>query len=446
MPILLKILVLLVCWVGLPGAAGWAGGLPEPPAGSVADPALLEKGRRLFLDYCAHCHGNQGNGDGYNAEFLDKDPAEFSNPEFQSKKSNDRLFRAIQKGGAAVKKSPLMPVFGHTLSEEEIWSLVAFIRHLGKDTSHPVTVPAGASSERPMEPVLTRSDMDSFSRWFKEEGQKKEQTDTGELLFLNKKSCLACHQLNEEGGQVGPSLNRAAFNYRPEWVYAWISNPQAFRPDSKMPNLGLQLEEARALAAFLASFEPAGEEDEDEEEGDEGDEEEGDEEEEEEEKPIPDEWKKYLSTSADPERGKKIFTDPEGTAYCSKCHRVNGEGGLVGPELSLVGTSRTREFLLESLLDPNKVITAGYKTIMILTKDRKFITGIKKNEDESGFDIVDKEGKERHIPRDQVKKSKTQKISTMPGNFKDLLEVQEVADLLSYLGTLTVPAFTASAK
>jgi putative heme-binding domain-containing protein len=111
-----------------------------------------------------------------------------------------------------------------------------------------------------------------------------------------------------------------------------------------------------------------------------------------------------------------------------------------------VGTSRTREFLLESVLAPNEVITAGYKTIMILTKDRKFITGIKVNEDESGFDIVDKEGKNRHIPREKVKKFKTQKISTMPGNFKDLLEVQEVADLLAYLGTLTLPAITASSR
>jgi hypothetical protein len=76
---------------------------------------------------------------------------------------------------------------------------------------------------------------------------------------------------------------------------------------------------------------------------------------------------------------------------------------------------------------------------MILTKNRKFITGIKKNEDESGIDIVDKDGRNLHIPREKIKKFKIQKISTMPGNFKDILEIQDVTDVLAYLGTLALP-------
>jgi len=426
MPNPLKVLLLVACFAVIPSLPAWAGGVPSSPPGLAMDPEFQEKGKRLFLDYCAHCHGNHGDGDGFNAEFLDKDPAELSSPEFLAKRTNDQLFRVISEGGAKVKKSHLMPVFGHTLSEEEIWSLIAFIRQLGQGGSA-VTAPEGVNTERPLGSVLSRSAMDSFLKWFAEEGQKKEQTKSGELLIMNKKSCLGCHQLNEEGGRIGPNLDRSSFNYRPEWIYAWVSNPQAFHPDTKMPNLGLEPKEARAITAFLVSFQP--EEDDEEEKSEAG---------------IPDDWQQYLSTVGDAVRGEKIFNDAEGTANCAKCHLVKGKGGTVGPELSIVGTSRTREFLLESVLDPNVVITAGYKTIMILTKDRKFITGIKVNEDESGFDIVDKEGKDRHIPRDKVKKFKTQKISTMPGNFKDLLEVQEVADLLAYLGTLTLPAITSA--
>jgi len=81
---------------------------------------------------------------------------------------------------------------------------------------------------------------------------------------------------------------------------------------------------------------------------------------------------------------------------------------------------------------------------MILTKNRKFITGIKKNEDESGIDIMDKAGKNLHIPREKIKKFKIQKISTMPGNFKDLLEIQDVTDVLAYLESLTLPVFASS--
>ena len=125
-------------------------------------------------------------------------------------------------------------------------------------------------------------------------------------------------------------------------------------------------------------------------------------------------------------------------------HLIKDEGGTIGPELGIVGTSRTRRFLLESILDPSAVITSGYKTIMIMTKNRKFITGIKKNEDELGFYIVDKNGTKLYIPMDKIKKFKTQKTSTMPGNFKDLLEVQEVADILAYLSTLTLSAIATS--
>ena len=414
----------MFCFSLISGVFVWADDTSRSASTPTGQKDILERGKHLFQGYCAHCHGKFGDGDGFNAEFLDRDPTALSNPEFLAKRSNDKLFRVISEGGARVKKSHLMPVFGHTLSEEEIWSLIVFIRHLGKDEVL-VTVPEGVKSKKPMRPVLTRSDMTSFSKWFAEKGQEKEQVDTGRLLVMNKISCLGCHQLNDEGGRIGPNLNRSFLNYKPEWIYAWISNPQFFRPNTKMPNLGLAPEEARAIASFLVSFLP-------EKEGEEIKFE------------VPEEWKQYFFTKGDPKRGEKIFNDSEGKANCAKCHLIKGQGGAVGPELSFVGTSRTREFLLESILDPDAVITSGYKTILILTNEGKFITGIKKNVDGSGFDIVDKNGKDRHIPRNRIKKFKIQKVSTMPGNFKDLLETQEVADLLAYLGTLTLPTITAS--
>ena len=235
---------------------------------------------------------------------------------------------------------------------------------------------------------------------------------------MNKKSCLGCHQLNDEGGRIGPDLNLSAYHYKPEWIYAWISNPQAFRSETKMPNLGIEKEEARSIAAFLASFQP-------------------DQERIQVEFKAPDNWEKYFATKGDSQRGKIIFNNPEGPANCAKCHLVRGDGGVVGPELSFVGTSRTREFILQSILDPSEIIRSGYETIVILTKNRKFITGIKKNEDESGIYLIDKNGEELHVQKNKIKKFKTQKISTMPGNFKDLLTTQEIADILAYLDSLT---------
>ncbi|MCH8207748.1 MAG: c-type cytochrome [Nitrospinae bacterium] len=375
---------------------------------------IAEKGQKLFLHYCAHCHGAKGDGDGYNSEYMDKEPSELSDHTFIAKKSNKQIFKVINLGGVGVKKSSMMPVFGNTLSGEQIWQLVAFIRYLAEDDSHPVIVPEEASKESPAQRPFDYQIIKTFSEWYSKNGKNKETLDWGQKLFFKKKSCLACHQIEDEGGRVGPDLSRAGFLYKPEWLYSWLMNPQHFKPQSKMPNLGLGVEEDQAITAYLASL-PA--------------------------EPIeaPEEWRGYLSKKGNSEKGKELFNNPEGKAFCAKCHRVNKEGGEVGPDLSYVGISRSLPFILESILEPKKVITVGYASVLILTKEGKFLTGVKVNEDDSAIDILDKEGTLLHVPKDKIKKYKTQKISIMPGNFKEILSVEEIQDLMAYLETLTIP-------
>ena len=373
--------------------------------------SLASQGRPLFLHYCAACHGVSGDGDGYNAEQLEKEPAELSNKKFIAKKKDSQIYRVIKFGGQGVKKSHLMPVFGHTLSEEEIWSLVAYVRHLAGDKDHPVILPDKTPKTRPASPPISHASLKGFRDWFSKNGKDPSLIDQGEKLFRKKKSCFACHQLEDEGGLVGPDLSRAGFSYTPEWIFTWIGNPQSVKPKSKMPNLGLNNEECRAITAFLVSLKGEG---------------------------LKKKWEVYLASSGDPAKGKKLFFDSEGKANCGKCHTVNGQGGKVGPQLSFVGTSRTKAFLLESILNPKAVITSGYSSILILTKKGKFITGVKMNEDDSSIDLMDKEGNALHISKDEIKKYKTQKISIMPGNFKDILTQDEVRHLLAYLGTLKI--------
>ncbi len=425
---LTSFLIALLCFFVLhPVSQGRAGG--HESAEDVQFSELAIAGEPLYLHYCAHCHGVSGEGDGFNAENLDKDPAELSDNAFVSKKTNDRLFRVISEGGRAVKKSYLMPVFGQTLSEKEIWSLVAYIRLLAEDKQHSVTLPENTKSARPMIPPETGESLREFMQWFENEGSGGGLVKVGESLFRDKLACFACHSVADEGGRVGPELTRAGYLYKPEWLYVWIKNPQHAKPKTRMPNLGVKEDQARALVAYLESLK-----------GQSGDEEEEEGEEGEDAEPIVlDEWKTYLETKGDALAGEKLFFDLEGTANCAKCHTVKGEGGRIGPNLSLVGTSRTQEFLLESILNPKAVITVGYSSILILTKEGKFLTGIKINEDDQSLDIMDKEGKPLHIEKSLVKKFKTQKISIMPGNFKDILSEEEIKNLLAYLTRLTLP-------
>ena len=123
----------MLCFVLISSAFVWAGDISRSASTPIDPKDIFERGKHLFQGYCAHCHGKYGDGDGFNAEFLDKDPAELSDPKFQAKRSKEKLFRVISKGGAKIKKSHLMPAFGYTLSEKEIWSLVSYVRYLGNN-------------------------------------------------------------------------------------------------------------------------------------------------------------------------------------------------------------------------------------------------------------------------------------------------------------------------
>ena len=368
---------------------------------------LMEQGKSLFGHFCVHCLGIGGEGDGFNAEYLDKDPADFTDSDFMAKKSDERLFRVIQKGGPEVKKSFLMPPFGYTLSEEEIWSLIIYIRSF---SGGQVGIPPSMQKLRPKTPVLKPKHIKALvEAGFRNPGL----IDQGERLFRKKKACFACHQIEEEGGQIGPDLTQAGWMYPPEWLYVWLNDPQSIKPHTKMVNLGLKGDESQAVVSYLMSQTGEG--------------------------GNPEAWQPYIEEKGDPEQGKKLFFDSNGKAHCGRCHQVQGEGGELGPNLSFIGSARKQNFLLESILKPSEVITKGYATLLILTKNGKFLNGLKKSEDETSLDLVDKDGKILHVPKDIIKKYKTQKISMMPGNFGDLLSVQEIKDLLAFCQSLSLP-------
>jgi mono/diheme cytochrome c family protein len=87
-------------------------------------------GKVTFTHYCQTCHGESGAGDGFNAFNLDPHPRDLSDSEFQKKKSDAELADAIQRGGAGVGLSALMPPWGHTLSPRQIDELVLYLRTL----------------------------------------------------------------------------------------------------------------------------------------------------------------------------------------------------------------------------------------------------------------------------------------------------------------------------
>jgi mono/diheme cytochrome c family protein len=98
----------------------------------VAHAADVEQGKKLYMQFCATCHGQSGKGDGPAAAALNPKPRDHTDKEYMSKLSDEDLFKVIQNGGASVGKSPLMPAWGASIKPDEIREIIAYVRTLSQ--------------------------------------------------------------------------------------------------------------------------------------------------------------------------------------------------------------------------------------------------------------------------------------------------------------------------
>jgi mono/diheme cytochrome c family protein len=113
-----------------------AGATPADPVGPADSIRLgaITDGAALYDRVCAACHGRQGGGDGFNAANLPVRPTAHGDSAYLSRRPDDTLFDGIFAGGYILNKSNRMPAWGETLSREQIWSLVRYIRQLCRCT------------------------------------------------------------------------------------------------------------------------------------------------------------------------------------------------------------------------------------------------------------------------------------------------------------------------
>lgn len=136
----------------------------------------------------------------------------------------------------------------------------------------------------------------------------------------------------------------------------------------------------------------------------------------------------------DVELGETLFFTKT-VLSCVRCHKVNGEGGEVGPDLSSIAAKKDREYLLESIVAPDAKIAEKFETIMLLTEDDQFITGILKSETASTLELINAEGEITFVESDVVV-SRKQGKSAMPADLIKSLSKRELRDLVAYLASL----------
>jgi putative heme-binding domain-containing protein len=142
-----------------------------------------------------------------------------------------------------------------------------------------------------------------------------------------------------------------------------------------------------------------------------------------------------LSLKGNAERGRDLFLKSAGL-QCVNCHRVNGTGSTLGPDLSQIGKKATRGQILESLLEPSKQIEPAYVAYLLETTDGKFTTGLlaSKTDKEVVLKVVG--DKEVRVPAAKVERLAPQPKSLMPELLLRDLTADQAADLLEFLSGL----------
>jgi len=302
---------------------------PFVPKVRASDVPGSKTGKHLFKHYCAVCHGVTGAGNGLNADHLgDVQPTDLTSEDID-KLDDEEIYEVIEGGGIAIDLSYYMPPWGAVFSENQIHSIVAYIRALSAANGSPEAAVvrfsdlkkqgdegcvACHSKEknllRPIAPNIghegskwkpealltflreprklrpngfmpfTKAKMPNFYftdqeltaltdylMTLKDEGLKPDVLmgwdssdpaviEEGEFLFVEEYACDGCHGRSpgDDGGIVGPELSNAVARIQPEWLYYWLKNPQAMRPDTPMPNFKMSDSQIKAILAYMLSL------------------------------------------------------------------------------------------------------------------------------------------------------------------------------------------------
>jgi putative heme-binding domain-containing protein len=135
----------------------------------------------------------------------------------------------------------------------------------------------------------------------------------------------------------------------------------------------------------------------------------------------------YNAAAANPADGKRVFDQ-----NCAVCHRLDGQGGLVGPQLDGIG-NRGLERVLEDILDPNRNVDHAFRSHIITLKDGDVLSGLPRREEGELLVLADSTGKEISVPKEEIQDRRESDISPMPENFGEVIPTQDFCDLMAFL-------------
>lgn len=375
------------------------------------DAKATVEGKKLYNEVkCWLCHGKEGSGDGpittalvrqWGMPYLARDLLDGAS--YKGGSTVGDVFRTISTG---FNDTP-MSSHHELLTERQRWAVSHYVASLAdKKLRRDEVLEDGVSWQR--------------GRW----------------TFFGKGRCILCHKVEGIGeGTRGPDLSKVGLvagtrqkgKSALQYLFTSITNPTDFLvPDypAAMPHINkecifLSADEIRSLIVYLASQgqpnppersafaelpEP----------------------------PPADKANGLPAVTGDVAQGWKLFNSEK--ASCSKCHAVQGRGPQLAPDLTNLASIQSARQITESLLEPSKVLTAGFVPVVVSTDDGHIHTGVIVRQNESELQLADDKGNVEIISREEIDDDiMPQKLSNMPANIGTLLSEGERADLIAFL-------------
>lgn len=140
---------------------------------------------------------------------------------------------------------------------------------------------------------------------------------------------------------------------------------------------------------------------------------------------------RLASTPGNPARGRDVYAQ----AQCQLCHRRDGEGGGLGPDLTGTGAKYSRTDLLRSLLEPSAVVSEQYQATVFTRTDGETVAGRVIDETPSAVSVLSDplQGRIVNLPRSEIRKREASTVSPMPDGLLDTFSAEEILDLIAFL-------------
>lgn len=147
------------------------------------------------------------------------------------------------------------------------------------------------------------------------------------------------------------------------------------------------------------------------------------------------EWAAALRTGGDAEAGRRVFHSARAT--CTSCHTVDGLGGALGPALTNVAQSLSREQIIRAILRPSEEFPPQYQAWQIITTDGRTHVGLQLDHKYGGdIELHLTDGIVRHFDADEIDDYFASTSSIMPDGLEATLTVSELRDLVAFLTSL----------